>query len=53
MMQGVIAVSLVNYLIASRAGLPPWKTRIDWVALAIDNWDIVNFTSLPLTRQCK
>lgn len=30
--------------------MPPWKTRIDWVALANDNWDLVCFTLLPLTR---
>jgi len=30
--------------------MPPWNTRIDWVALANDHWDLVSFTLLPLTR---
>jgi hypothetical protein len=30
--------------------MPPWRTRIDWVALAIENWDLVDFQLLPLTR---
>ncbi|KAL1837154.1 hypothetical protein VTJ49DRAFT_4200 [Mycothermus thermophilus] len=44
--------TLITYLIHNRAGLPPWCTRIDWVKLAIDNWDMVDFTKLPLTRAC-
>ncbi|KAK4134528.1 hypothetical protein BT67DRAFT_296745 [Trichocladium antarcticum] len=51
MMEGVSAATLVTYLVTSRAGLPPWNTRIDWVALVIDNWDLVDFSSLPLTRE--
>jgi hypothetical protein len=51
MMEGVSATTLVTYIITSRAGLPPWNTRVDWVALAIDNWDLVDFSSLPLTRE--
>lgn len=49
-MAWVSPAQLVTYLINNRAGLPPWKTRIDWVALANANWDLVCFTSLPLTR---
>ncbi len=30
--------------------MPPWRTRIDWVTLAIENWDLVDFQLLPLTR---
>ena len=30
--------------------MPPWRTRIDWVELAIQEWDLVCFTMLPLTR---
>jgi hypothetical protein len=37
-------------LITNRAGMPPWNTRIDWVELAIREWDLVSFTLLPLTR---
>ncbi|KAL2261754.1 hypothetical protein VTK26DRAFT_3461 [Humicola hyalothermophila] len=51
MMSGVTVYSLVTYLITNRAGLPPWRTRIDWVALAIDCWDIIDLNSLPLTRE--
>ena len=50
MMAWVSPAQLVTYLISNRAGLPPWKTRIDWVALANANWDLVSFTMLPLTR---
>ena len=31
--------------------MPPWRTRINWVELAIQEWDLVCFTMLPLTRQ--
>jgi hypothetical protein len=50
MMAWVSPAQLVTYLISNRAGLPPWRTRIDWVALANANWDLVSFTMLPLTR---
>jgi hypothetical protein len=50
MMAWVSPAQLVTYLISNRAGLPPWRTRIDWVALANANWDLVSFAMLPLTR---
>ena len=31
--------------------MPPWRSRVDWVELAIREWDLVCFTMLPLTRQ--
>jgi hypothetical protein len=51
MMAWVTPMVLVTHLITNRAGMPPWKTRIDWVKLAIDNWDMVCFVLLPLTRE--
>lgn len=51
MMEWATPAALVHYLINNRAGLPPWDTRIDWVALALDQWDLVSLTSLPLTRE--
>jgi hypothetical protein len=50
MMEWVSPATLVTHLITNRAGMPPWNTRIDWVALAISEWDLVCFTMLPLTR---
>ncbi|KAL2177641.1 uncharacterized protein P884DRAFT_200031 [Thermothelomyces heterothallicus CBS 202.75] len=50
MMTWVSPATLVTHLITNRAGMPPWNTRINWVALAIDQWDLVCFTMLPLTR---
>ncbi|AEO66405.1 uncharacterized protein THITE_2143968 [Thermothielavioides terrestris NRRL 8126] len=50
MMEWVTPSTLVTHLITNRAGMPPWNTRIDWVRLAIDNWDLVCFALLPLTR---
>lgn len=50
MMKWVAPSTLVTHLITNRAGMPPWNTRIDWVALALDNWDLVCFSLLPLTR---
>lgn len=50
MMKWASPATLVTYLITNRAGLPPWNTRINWVTLAIDQWDLVCFTKLPLTR---
>ncbi|KAK4148841.1 hypothetical protein C8A00DRAFT_38575 [Chaetomidium leptoderma] len=50
MMGWVSPATLVTHLITNRAGMPPWRTRIDWVALALTNWDMVCFTMLPLTR---
>lgn len=50
-MQSMTVYSLIAYLIANRAGLPPWRTRLDWVAIAIDCWDIVDMHNLPLTRE--
>lgn len=51
MMQTAPVYALITYLIVNRAGLPPWNTRIDWISLAIDNWDLIDMTSLPLTRE--
>lgn len=50
-MEWVSPATLVTHLITYRAGMPPWDTRIDWVALAIGEWDLVCFTMLPLTRE--
>ncbi|KAK3307345.1 uncharacterized protein B0T15DRAFT_554022 [Chaetomium strumarium] len=50
-MEWVTPMVLVTHLITNRAGMPPWKTRLDWVKLAIDNWDVVCFALLPLTRE--
>jgi hypothetical protein len=50
MMEWVSPATLVTHLITNRAGMPPWNTRIDWVTLAISEWDLVCFTMLPLTR---
>ncbi|KAK4240507.1 hypothetical protein C8A03DRAFT_13157 [Achaetomium macrosporum] len=50
MMEWVTPITLVTHLITNRAGMPPWNTRIDWVKLAINNWDMVCFVLLPLTR---
>ncbi|KAK4126493.1 hypothetical protein N657DRAFT_710303 [Parathielavia appendiculata] len=50
MMEWVSPATLVTHLITNRAGMPPWNTRIDWVALALSEWDLVCFTMLPLTR---
>ncbi|KAL2170450.1 hypothetical protein VTG60DRAFT_4830 [Thermothelomyces hinnuleus] len=50
MMKWVSPATLVTHLITNRASMPPWNTRINWVALAIDQWDLVCFTMLPLTR---
>ncbi|KAH6856100.1 hypothetical protein B0I37DRAFT_442829 [Chaetomium sp. MPI-CAGE-AT-0009] len=50
MMEWVSPATLVTHLITTRAGMPPWDTRVDWVALAIGEWDLVCFTQLPLTR---
>ncbi|KAH6632297.1 hypothetical protein F5144DRAFT_603042 [Chaetomium tenue] len=49
MMEWVSPATLVTHLITNRAGMPPWNTRVDWVALAIGEWDLVCFTQLPLT----
>ncbi|GAB1319531.1 Reticulocyte-binding protein 2 a [Madurella fahalii] len=51
MMETVTVPALITHLITNRAGLPPFCTQIDWVALAIDNWNLVDMTSLPLTRE--
>ena len=51
MMEWVSPATLVTHLITNRAGMPPWDTRIDWVTLAIGEWDLVCFTQLPLTRE--
>lgn len=51
MMETVTVPALITHLITNRAGLPPFCTQIDWVALAIDNSDLVDMTSLPLTRE--
>lgn len=51
MMEWATPATLVHYLITNRAGLPPWDTRIDWVRLALDQWDLVSLTALPLTRE--
>ncbi|EAQ87608.1 predicted protein [Chaetomium globosum CBS 148.51] len=40
MMEWVSPATLVTHLITNRAGMPPWNTRIDWVTLAIGEWDI-------------
>lgn len=48
-MEWVSPATLVTHLITNRAGMPPWNTRIDWVTLAIGEWDLVCFTQLPLT----
>lgn len=50
MMKWVTPSVLVTHLITNRAGMPPWCTRLDWVALAIDKWELVDFNRLPLTR---
>ncbi|KAL2022900.1 hypothetical protein VTK56DRAFT_4431 [Thermocarpiscus australiensis] len=50
MMETVTVPALITHLITNRAGLPPWSTRVDWVALASTNYDLVDMTSLPLTR---
>ncbi|KAK3294344.1 uncharacterized protein B0H64DRAFT_463102 [Chaetomium fimeti] len=50
MMEWVSPATLVTHLITNRAGMPPWDTRVDWVALAIGEWDLLCFTQLPLTR---
>jgi hypothetical protein len=50
MMNTVTPEVLVTHLITNRCGMPPWATRVDWVRLAIKNWDVVNFNCLPLTR---
>ncbi|KAK4044072.1 hypothetical protein C8A01DRAFT_31669 [Parachaetomium inaequale] len=50
MMEWASPATLANYLITNRAGKPPWNTRINWVDLAIDQWDLVCFTMLPLTH---
>ncbi|KXX74586.1 Reticulocyte-binding protein 2 a [Madurella mycetomatis] len=51
MMATVTVPALITHLITNRAGLPPFCTQIDWVALAVDNWDLVDMASLPLTRE--
>jgi hypothetical protein len=50
MIEWASPATLVHYLITNRAGMPPWNTRIDWVALAIDQWELLCFTMLPLTH---
>lgn len=50
MMETVTPEALITHLITNRAGLPPFRTVIDWVALALDNWDLISLHMLPLTR---
>ncbi|KAK4226574.1 hypothetical protein QBC38DRAFT_545843 [Podospora fimiseda] len=42
--------TLITHLITNRQGLPPWQTRINWVSLALANYDLVDFSSLPFTK---
>ncbi|KAK3987225.1 hypothetical protein QBC44DRAFT_128616 [Cladorrhinum sp. PSN332] len=50
-MESADVETIITYLLTNRQGVPPWSTRIDWISLAVDNHELVDFTSLPLTKR--